>query len=471
MSTLQNRNFGNLAPDSSPASSQSPRTPANPASIHSFSNFATLQGARGTSGTAWNHNDRSRSPGFRNSGEAERRLEEDASQEPTDQRRTPLGAGESLVFDKLATKAGLDEANQMYALANCEASGFFASSRAHGVYRHIVTSVCHTKIKFEVKKMSNQLLKMADHVIGILDKVEAALARVNAISTNVEGLSDKVELNNEHIETLTKLIQSSPNVLNGNAPHVPNAQNPPSAVAWSVSTELRGAIITAAHRFIVKESLESYTALETPQRDWLPHSLFNSIKTAVRQGGAVTQFLPPQVNGISDVPATRIYNSEIKNVCKHVRERLHLLLLTGVYDPKNPVVHGAVPTLKGLVHRIFIKLGQTGDHSDIESVWANTSELARCRFAYLRREAVCIFQVGQGSSSIWSAVDHQLNDLRCRGHDYTASFYNIVYDDDISAFDGQNLFQDVAENVSFRLPYEHDVLAGIGGAQEDVMNE
>ncbi|EGG01318.1 uncharacterized protein MELLADRAFT_92605 [Melampsora larici-populina 98AG31] len=314
-------------------------------------------------------------------------------------------------------------------------------------------SVCHTKVKFEVECMSEQLLKMVDHVVGILDKVESALDKVNAMTIKVEAILDKVE------------------TPNGHGAGVPNSPPVPSGMAWTCFTELRGAIITAAHRLIIKESLESYTALETPDRDWLAHSYFNCIKTAVRQSGAVTQFLPLQVNGVSDVTATRTYNSEIKNVAKHVRERLHLLLLTRIYDPKNPVIHGAVPNLKALVHRIAIKLGQNGDHSDINTVWASTSELARCRFAYLRREAVRIYQVGRGSSSIWAAVDRQLNELRARGHDFTASFYNIIYDDDRSAFDGQNVFQDITQNLSFQLPFEHDVMAGVAAAQEDEMEQ
>lgn len=51
------------------------------------------------------------------------------------------------------------------------------------------------------------------------------------------------------------------------------------------------------------------------------------------------------------------------------------------------------------------------------------------------------------------------------------SFYNIIYDDDRSAFDGQNVYQDISQNLSFQLPFEHDVMAGIAGAQEDVMEQ
>jgi uncharacterized membrane protein len=50
-------------------------------------------------------------------------------------------------------------------------------------------------------------------------------------------------------------------------------------------------------------------------------------------------------------------------------------------------------------------------------------------------------------------------------------FYNIVYEDDRAAFDGQNVFQEIAANLSFRLPFEQEVTAGIVGGQEGFMNQ
>lgn len=77
---------------------------------------AVSSGARGSSGSVRPRDGRSRSPGSR----TPTGLEEDASQEPFDQRRSPLGPVESVVFDELATKAGLDDSHRVYALANCE---------------------------------------------------------------------------------------------------------------------------------------------------------------------------------------------------------------------------------------------------------------------------------------------------------------------------------------------------------------
>ncbi|EGG07956.1 uncharacterized protein MELLADRAFT_85281 [Melampsora larici-populina 98AG31] len=421
----------------SPAGSNAPRTPLMGATIRGLQQLGGLRGpgVRATSVSGRTRNDRLISPRSRtpSTSSVDRRMEDESSQvfDLIDQRSSrPLGPNKAVVFEDAVSKAGLDAVHREAALANSEAQGAF---------RHIVICVGQSQIMFDMSNLSAKIVNISNQVAGVLEQVEAALVKVESISMKVEGIID-------HVTTLTELVQSGPNVqatpnaaLGGNPP-VPNGET------WSVAPELRAAIITTAHRFITQPSLESYTSLETPEHEWLAHSLFNCIKTAVRQHAPVTHLLPPQVNG---------------NVAKHIRERLHLLLLTGVYDPKNPVVHGAVPNLKTLVHRIAIKLGQAGDHVDYESVWAHTSELARCRIAYLRREAVRIFQIGRGSSSIWAAVDNQLHDLRRRGNEYTAAFYNIVYEDDCSAFDGQTRFETVSEVSDFRLPVEEEVNAAI----------
>lgn len=218
--------------------------------------------------------------------------------------------------------------------------------------------------------MSDQLLKMAEHVVGILDKVESALDKVNAMWIKVERISDKVDGIADHLDTLTELVQSTPALpitANGNGSGVPNAPSVPSGMAWTCSTELRVRLRSASVSlpFLMMVSIWIRVRSSAPltgssskrvwslTRLWRPltangwhtrtsivsryllfsipilpstktHFLFK--QTAVRQSGAVAQFLPPQVNGVSDVTATRTYNSEIKNVAKHVRERLHLLV-------------------------------------------------------------------------------------------------------------------------------------------------
>ena len=40
-------------------------------------------------------------------------------------------------------------------------------------------------------------------------------------------------------------------------------------------------------------------------------------------------------------------------------------------------------------------------------------------------------------------------------------FYNIIFNNDASAFNGGNTYNQIAENASFRLPFEEDIIAGI----------
>ncbi|EGG02746.1 uncharacterized protein MELLADRAFT_90638 [Melampsora larici-populina 98AG31] len=421
MSSFQNRSFSNLSQELSGLGpgSNSPQTLVNATSLRTFNNFGTLR--------------------------------DDASQDfdsVNPRASRPLGPGELLVFDELVTKAGLDVVHRDLALTNSESQGPF---------RHLVMSVRMAKMLFEMTKLTDHLLKMSDQVGGLLDKVEAGLVKVNRLSMKGGSTSDKVESITEHLETLTELVQSAPTVqpnANGNASVWVNNAAAPTPVAWTCSPELRNAIVNAAHRFIIMDNLESYTALETPERVWLTCSLFNCIKTAVWQNGTVSQFLPPQVNGVSEVSSTRTYNTEIKNVAKHAREHLHLLanstvqLLTGVYNPKNPVIHGTVPNLRALLHRIAIKFGQAADHADMDSVWASTSVLTRCRIAYLK---LCAFSRKDAAPVPFGPL-------------LTTSSTKCVNE-------GGNIQPHITENVSFRLPWEADVNAGILGVPDEDMDQ
>ncbi|EGG10729.1 uncharacterized protein MELLADRAFT_93536 [Melampsora larici-populina 98AG31] len=388
------------------------------------------------------------------------------NQEPSSTRT--LGPTELNLFGEMVTKAGLDEVHQEYARGNSE---------VHDSYKHMAVTVGQVKIMFDISRLSENLSRLTDTVEGITQQLS------DKIESLTENLSDKVDGITQHLNQLTELVQSTPNLRPNDAAQTadgPVGRN--VAHTWACSTELRvcsvsyvfpnkgpanrpsqqGAISHQAHRFITMPVIESYTALESPDRVWLANSLFNRIKSGVRQLDSIRQHLPHTINGVADVRGTKVYNTEIKNVAKHVRKKLHNLLLTGIYDPKNgDVVHGAVPTLKVLVHRIAVKLGRAGDNSDVESVWADTDSVTRCRIAYLRREAVRIFQIGRGSSSIWAAVDQKLHDLRSLGREYTLSFYTLIYQADRTVFDGQTRFQDISANVLFRLPHDDEVTAAI----------
>ncbi|EGG00906.1 uncharacterized protein MELLADRAFT_67418 [Melampsora larici-populina 98AG31] len=462
MSLNPNRSFGNLSQDvSGSPGANPPRTPAHTSSIRSLNNFGSLrnQGSRSTAGSARDRDNRSVSPVRNFSSSIRAELEpsnkdgHNPSQDPVDQGGSrPLGANELLFFDEAVTNAGIDEVQRAHALTLAE---------TRGSYRHIIMSVAHAQNMYQMSNMSESML-------NISSKVKRALVKVEIVIDKVERILEKVESITDHVDTLTELVQSNQASGTDTTAHGPgNPHQPPTNSPSSDRHLFQAAVTTQAHKFINSATLESYTALEGPDRRWLAHSFYNSIKQQ-----AVAHLIPQQINGVTPVSDARCYNTEVKNVCKHVREKLHLLLLSGVYDPKASVVHGAVPTVKSLVHKqklkgrhhffqIAIKFRQVPDHTDIETVWASTSEPTRSRITYLRREALRIFQIGRGSSSIWAAVDRQLHELRLRGVEYAASFYKIIYNNDCAAFDGVNTYDQIAENASLRLPFEDDIIAGI----------
>ncbi|EGG04800.1 uncharacterized protein MELLADRAFT_88554 [Melampsora larici-populina 98AG31] len=317
MSSLPNQLFGNLSQETSgsPGGLHTPRTPANTTSLRAL---GTLRGARAPSGSSRVRNDQSLYPGARtvttssaNCADGDRRLSEDGSAvlDVVDQRPSrPLVSHETEHRD--------------YAMNNSE---------AQGNYCHIVLSVGQAKILFDMSNLSDNILKMSDQVGGVLQKVEAALVKINQVSVMVDGMGNTVEGISNRVGELTTLVQSGPTIQP--TPNNTGTVEPTNVGPWLCSTELRSPI--------------PHWRLPTKSGSLTPFSIVSS---AIHQKPALSQFLPPQVNGVSEVAATRAYNSEIKNVCKHIRERVHLILLTDVYDPKKPLILGAVPNLKAIVH-------------------------------------------------------------------------------------------------------------------------
>ncbi|KAH9807662.1 hypothetical protein DFH28DRAFT_1089118 [Melampsora americana] len=291
--------------------------------------------------------------------------------------------------------------------------------------QHIAISVAQAKTMFAVAKLTDTVGRMSEK----LDEVSSMLE--------------------------THFAAESPS--NG-----PSANAP---AAWEL-------IVSLSTRVIVTPGLESYTALEV-DRVWLAQSFFSTIRARLNAQPTEwkQQHLPGGSLGIQDSVGTRI----------HTREKLHLLLLTGIHDPKTgAVVDAPVPNLKLLWHRIANRMGTAGAHADANTLWANTDGPTRARFAYLlaqtndisassfyqRREAVRIIQNGRGSSSIWACVDKHLARLRTKGDNYTTcansvgiafSFYKIVYDQDKEAFNFKNLFEDLKESCDFALPTDEVV--------------
>lgn len=164
-------------------------------------------------------------------------------------------------------------------------------------------TVGQAKILFDLSNLSETMVNMSDQVVGVLEKVNAALVKIDRVSITVDALENTVEGIATRVNNLTALVQSNQVVqAPPNANATPGAnQQATNANVWACGPELRvcfflydslsfcnyapadrrklqGAIITAAHRFIIMPSLESYTALETPERQWLAQSLFNCIK-------------------------------------------------------------------------------------------------------------------------------------------------------------------------------------------------
>ncbi|KAH9821029.1 hypothetical protein DFH28DRAFT_1079155 [Melampsora americana] len=219
---------------------------------------------------------------------------------------------------------------------------------------------------------------------------------------------------------------------------------------WAASEILLDAISQLADKKVTLPLLESYTALKGTNRVWLAESLFNTVKVTIAKKSPEwkEEHLPRKVHGITDSRGVKRYHTDIKNACKHAREKMHISVLSGVYEAKVGVIDSSpVPDLKELNYII-----------------------------------------GKGSSSIWAAVDRQLEILRLeekrrknhdgyKSGDYTASFYKIIYDQDCQYFSGTSLFQDLTNQYIFALPTEEQIEAGLpavnvaddGPNEDDIM--
>lgn len=201
--------------------------------------------------------------------------------------RRTLGGAEMGFLETMAMNAGLDPVHRDYAKYLAEVNGDTA--------QHIAHSVSQAKMLFNISKLSDTITSLSekiDEVSNLLEAQSGAEAQLNGSGAN-------------------------------------------PAQAWVCSPELHDLIASLASRLIVTPELESYTALEV-NRVWLAHSLFSSIRTRLNQqpNEWKQQHLPGGSQGVQDSVGTRVLNTHIRNVCKHVREKLHNLLLTGIYDPK-----------------------------------------------------------------------------------------------------------------------------------------
>lgn len=168
----------------------------------------------------------------------------------------------------------------------------------------MISCLGQAKIMFEFHKISDNLLRLTEKVEGLTHQISQKIDGITQpIAEKIDGLnenlSEKVESITEHLNQLTELVQSTPNPHPSPAP-TPAATNG-SVVGvgrgWTCSPELRvcsistialnprpnqmfyqAVISSQANRLITIPRLESYTRLESPDRQWLAHSLFNRIK-------------------------------------------------------------------------------------------------------------------------------------------------------------------------------------------------
>ncbi|EGG10926.1 uncharacterized protein MELLADRAFT_92312 [Melampsora larici-populina 98AG31] len=310
----------------------------------------------------------------------------------------------------------------------------------------------------QVYGVDNQHIAQSTFLARILAKLSNMESKVDSLTLEVANLKDTVE---EALTTATNHPEEATNRTN-NAPVV-------SQAVWVTSKELNQLIVGKAMEMITNPILEAYTAVDTGGRGRragkksrgfgcpIPYSTpSNDINYPRYQQHCNSQspawkadHLPPKNLGITDATATKLYYKAIRNHLKHVRERYHKLLLTGIDEYHNSS-HGegdgaregegegegdgnsepregegesriVVPYIEDLMYLIAQKFDTVGKHANSASLWASTSGATRARLAYLRREAARIYQIGRGSSSIWDAVDGQLNVLRSKPGNYSVS--------------------------------------------------
>ncbi|KAH9808374.1 hypothetical protein DFH28DRAFT_1087960 [Melampsora americana] len=328
------------------------------------------------------------------------------------------------------------------------------------------------KLDTEITNMAN---KFAEDLAGFSSKIEGDFTSLsNKLDVDFANISS--ELNIEMCQKLDILDNTITNRIDqvaadiNNLPTMITPAHPapaPGVVAtptptqpWNYSTELRERVYRYAYESVAEAGIAAYTAISTPNGAILVNSLVNTIKVKINSVEAPwpAQQLPPVVNGAQNVSATQRYNTLVRDAGKHARERMHHLVLYNIRGQPE----GTVPNMKTLVHRIEMSCGTLDVVPDVNTYWAQTELPKRLRVAYLRREALRIFQSlrsGGAGGNIWRRVDRQLHHLGQQGSLYTSAFYKLIYKADIDLFDGQGYFEDIDPEETFDLPSEEMIEA------------
>ncbi|EGG07813.1 uncharacterized protein MELLADRAFT_85415 [Melampsora larici-populina 98AG31] len=315
--------------------------------------------------------------------------------------------------------------------------------------------VMSDQVHQEINTMTD---KIDEDIATLSNKFDEDIAAVSAkAGEQFSTLSNKIDRVTDGVDELASTATPGGAHQAGN-PQANTAVVATPAKPWSYTYELKQRVYAFAYESVHLPNISGYTAVEDPNGDLLVNSLFNTIKQRVKDipGTWAAEQLPPVVNGLQDVAATQKYTTLVKDAGKHAREKLHLLVLHNIKN--NPT--GTVPNLKRLLHRIARHCGKTAEGLDDVAYWAQTPTATRLRIAYLRREAIRIFQslrAGGGGGNIWHRVDLQLHRLAEEGTLYSSAFYKLIYDQDRALFDGKGFFVDIDLNEPFDLPSEQEI--------------
>ncbi|EGF99489.1 uncharacterized protein MELLADRAFT_94328 [Melampsora larici-populina 98AG31] len=340
-------------------------------------------------------------------------------------------------------------------------------------HRHLARSADSARAQYYITQT-------ADKVESLVHTFEDQLRAVH------DDLSTKINLLSENLRDLTKAIQTDGLAVRQSdaPPAVParNASNgePPKRKKWVLSKELRALVTALSVELLPEANLQAYTAIEDGAKNYLPRSLFNTIRATKQDAPWLAQHLPGKIRGVNDAKGIRNYCTAIKEACKHSREKLHLLLwpsqlLTNIQSQKSRTVKVvAVPTLQALWYRVAIKCGIINESVDPKTAWAAAAGPARSRLTYLQREAARLRKT-PSNTNIWCEVDAQLDHLRQMDQehpDFSSLFYDYIYQNDREIFDGKRSWSAISSGYVLELSTDEVVLNRVAaGPMEEEQEE
>ncbi|KAH9810697.1 hypothetical protein DFH28DRAFT_1131779 [Melampsora americana] len=370
-------------------------------------------------------------------------------------------------LDDIVQTIGMDDKHGKFAIELAEVTG-----ESH---RHLAMCAIVSRFSYMITSLEARLERMEDNMSSHFTTLSAHMEE--QLETLTGRLSSKITNLNANLNELREVIESGNLPQSGGQSGTGLVPAETSATTqktkrtkWEASKELKSHLNELAVLSIPASNIQAYTALEDGALKFLQRSLYNMIRGKVGGGDNdqwVAEQLPSKIRGVSDGEGLRNYATAIKDAGKHAREKLHLLLLTNINNQRSGAVKKvAVPDLPALWHRIALKCGLINSSVDAGTAWTQADGPLRTRVAYLRREAARL-RSNPSSIKIWGEVDNQLDKLREMDKtvpDYSASFYNIMYENDGKIFNGKRTWDEITDAYELTLPSEEDILAGTAGA-------